>query len=167
MSKRYLIEVTGTIDPQGNPLPFTQSVVWEEELEIARESFESCKIIQEIEKSETIAKPGLEGPAMDTAYTQIEYLDEQLVDTVLEMIPDLSVKEGREIVEKDDLDFLSVSNDRIPDDFDDEPMFQTVCAWVQSEDRDTLKGVIETLKNENRPILAGMVNVDYDVRFDL
>ena len=99
--------------------------------------------------------------------TEIDYLDEKLVDSVLEMIPDLSVEEGREIVGKDDLDFLSVSDDRIPDDFDDEPMFQTVCAWVQSEDRDTLKEVIKILKEVNRPILSGMVNVDYEVRFDI
>ena len=108
-----------------------------------------------------------EGCVMNTAYSDIKYLDEKLVDSVCRMIPDLSVEEGREIVEKDDLEFETVSTDRFPEKFDNDDMFQTICAWVHSEDRDTLEEVIETLKKENRSYLAGMVNVDYEVRFNI
>ena len=97
----------------------------------------------------------------------IKYLDEQLVDSVLEMIPDLSVEEGRKIVVKDDLEFETVSVDRIPDDFDNDDMFQTVCSWVNSEDRATIEEVMELLEKRNRPYLAGMVRTDYEVLFDI
>ena len=40
----------------------------------------------------------------------------QMVDSVLEVIPDLSADEAREIVQKDDLEFESVSTDCFPDD---------------------------------------------------
>ena len=40
-----------------------------------------------------------------------------MVDSVLEMILDLSADEAREIVQKDDLEFESVSTDCFPDDF--------------------------------------------------
>ena len=41
----------------------------------------------------------------------------QMVDSVLEMIADLSAEEAREVVQKDDLDFESVSTVCFPDDF--------------------------------------------------
>tara|TARA_B100000686_G_C15896762_1_gene528278 strand:- start:30 stop:248 length:219 start_codon:yes stop_codon:yes gene_type:complete len=40
-----------------------------------------------------------------------------MVDSVLGMIPDLSAEEAREIAQKDDLEFESVSKDCFPDDF--------------------------------------------------
>ena len=40
----------------------------------------------------------------------------QMVDSVLEMIADLSAEEAREIAQKDDLEFESVSTDCFPDD---------------------------------------------------
>ena len=41
----------------------------------------------------------------------------QMLESVLEMIPDLSAEEATEIVKKDDLEFGSVSIDCFPDDF--------------------------------------------------
>ncbi len=39
-----------------------------------------------------------------------------MVDSVVEMIPDLNAEEARQIAEKDDLEFESVSTDCFPDD---------------------------------------------------